>query len=233
MELPLLILPLSPLLTKRKDEDDFSIEKLRSVFRDAPSESLVGADGEVRRVKGFGEGTFAIKKFKDENVAKKEYDMHSKVYRFCNGVVTNPVAIAENFTLQQWACSDSASVMTFSDFLKQRPPTFPPGIRKVWKEKATEVFAQLGRGLRCIHNSGVKHGDLNPRNVIMCTESGESVTKIIDFGHSSVLSVRKPTDFDDEFKIMLNWFLEVTVSWTDFDKLTTHFTNAAKSAYAY
>ena len=54
---------------------------------------------------------------------------------------------------------------------------------KITEDKALGIYRQLLEGLRYMHNQGVVHNDITPRNVFMNKHTGEP--EIIDLGHAS------------------------------------------------
>jgi serine/threonine protein kinase len=48
--------------------------------------------------------------------------------------------------------------------------------------RALQIAQQIGRSLREAHKIGIVHRDLKPANVMLLTEEGEDIVKVLDFG---------------------------------------------------
>ena len=48
--------------------------------------------------------------------------------------------------------------------------------------EALDIISQIAVGMWYLHNNGIVHGDLKPKNVLLCSESGAMKVKVADFG---------------------------------------------------
>ena len=55
------------------------------------------------------------------------------------------------------------------------------------------IFKQMTKGLRYIHENNVMHRDLKPENILLTMEDGNLVVKISDFGCSTVNDLKQKT----------------------------------------
>jgi serine/threonine-protein kinase len=65
---------------------------------------------------------------------------------------------------------------------RQPPRTF---------EEACDIFHQTAQAIHHMHERGYVHADMKPNNVVVCTDSGKPVVKIIDLGQSCKLGTVK------------------------------------------
>jgi len=48
--------------------------------------------------------------------------------------------------------------------------------------EALNIISQIATGMKYLHDNEVVHGDLKPKNVLLCPEAGEMKVKVTDFG---------------------------------------------------
>jgi hypothetical protein len=66
-------------------------------------------------------------------------------------------------------------------------------------QEAADVIAQLARGLRCVHEAGLVHGDLSPRHIFIIHEGdGGMFVKLLDFGAAERTTCDEPANQTDD-----------------------------------
>jgi len=66
-----------------------------------------------------------------------------------------------------------------------------PANEDEWVEPAAliPILRQICKGLSAAHKSGIVHRDIKPENIILVSQEGRDVVKIVDFGISAMLAV--------------------------------------------
>ena len=76
-------------------------------------------------------------------------------------------------------------------------------IGKMEHEHLTKIALGIVDGLKYVHSQNVIHGDIKPKNVLMCGPKDDMIPKLADFGAAKIIErTTKSTKVDDDYTYM-------------------------------
>jgi RIO-like serine/threonine protein kinase len=63
--------------------------------------------------------------------------------------------------------------------------------RSLTPELANQIYKQITDQIKILRAKGLRHGDLNTRNVLVDTSSGQPAVRFIDYSQSDFLSMQR------------------------------------------